>query len=84
MRWEKTWTRLIRGEYRNIAFADFVRVVEAFGFVERRVSGSHRLYSHPGVPRPISLQPLKGEAKPYQIAQFISLVEEFGLTPKAK
>ncbi len=75
----KTWKRIAAGS-RNIAFDDFARLVEAFGFRHRRTSGSHRIYSHPGVPRPLSLQPRNGDAKSYQIAQFLELVEEFGLT----
>jgi predicted RNA binding protein YcfA (HicA-like mRNA interferase family) len=75
----KTWERIAARQYRNIAFRDFVQVVEAFGFSYRRTSGSHQIYSHPSVPRPLSLQPMKGEAKPYQIAQFVTIVETFGL-----
>ena len=75
----KTWERIATHQYRNLTFADFVRVVEAFGFVLRRTSASHRIYSHPAVPRPLSLQQVKGEAKPYQVRQFAAVVEEFGL-----
>ena len=65
---------------RNVGFAEFCRLVEAFGFKLRRVSGSHYIYSHPEVPRPLSLQPRQREAKPYQISQFVEIVEEHGLT----
>jgi len=44
------------------------------------VSGSHYIYTHPQVPRPLSLQPRNREAKPYQISQFLDMVREFGLT----
>jgi hypothetical protein len=44
------------------------------------VSGSHHIYRHSEVPRPLSLQPRNGEAKPYQIAQFLDIVEEYKLT----
>ena len=73
----KTWERIASRQYRNIAFRDFVQVVEAFGFSYRRTSGSHQIYSHPSVPR--RLQPMRGEVKPYQIAQFVTIVETFGL-----
>ncbi len=65
---------------RNVGFAEFCRLVEAFGFKLRRVSGSHYIYSRPEVPRPLSLQPRQREAKPYQISQFLEIVEEHGLT----
>jgi hypothetical protein len=65
---------------RNVGFTEFCRLVEAFGFRLRRVSGSHHIYSHVKVLRPLSLQSRHGEAKPYQISQFIDMVEEYGLT----
>jgi len=72
--------RLLRGELRNVAFADFRRLVETFGFREHRRSGSHAVYLHPEVHENLSLQPHRSEAKPYQIRQFLSLVEEYNLT----
>ena len=35
-------------------------------------------------PRPLSLQPQGREAKPYQIRQFLEMVEEFGLTMEGR
>ena len=74
------WDRLAAGDTRNVGFTEFCRLIEAFGFVLRRVSGSHYIYIHPAVPRPLSLQPRQREAKPYQIAQFLQMVQEYGLT----
>ncbi len=71
--------RVSAGDTRNVSFTEFCRLIEAFGFTLRRVSGSHYIYIHPQVPRPLSLQPRQGEAKPYQIAQFVEIVEEFEL-----
>jgi len=67
------------GDTRNVGFTEFCRLIEAFGFTLRRVSGSHYIYTHPQVPRPLSLQPRQREAKLYQIAQFLEIVEEFEL-----
>ena len=74
------WDRLSRGDTRNVDFAEFCRLIEAFGFELRRISGSHHIYRHKRAARLLSLQPRNGEAKPYQIAQFVSIVEEFGLS----
>ncbi len=64
----------------NVAFADFVRLVEACGFVFDRQSGSHRIYKHRQHPDArLNLQPVDGEAKPYQIKQFLNLVEVYHL-----
>ncbi|MGQ0663527.1 MAG: type II toxin-antitoxin system HicA family toxin [Pseudomonadota bacterium] len=60
-----------------------MRRIEAFGFVHRRTTGSHWIFRHPAVPRPLSPQPRKGEAKPYQVAQFLEMVEEYGLRMEA-
>ena len=73
------WDRLASGDMRNVDFTEFRRLIEAFGFELRRVSGSHHIFSHPKVPRPLSLQPRHKEAKPYQISQFLEMVEEYGL-----
>jgi len=74
------WERLAAGDLYNVGFAEFRRLIESFGFRLRRLSGSHYIYTHPQVTRPLSLQPRNREAKPYQIAQFLEMVREFGLT----
>jgi len=68
--------RLVAGHRRNVRFADFVELVEDFGFVLDRQRGSHRLYRHPNFRERLNLQPIRGEAKVYQIEQFLSLVAE--------
>lgn len=78
-RQQRLCDRISAGDIQNVGFTEFCRLVEAFGFVLRRVSGSHYIYSHPQVPRPLSLQPRQQEAKPYQIGQFLEIVEEFEL-----
>ncbi len=61
-------------------FRDFQRVLEGFGFSLDRVNGSHHQYKHVLANRPLSIQPKGNMAKPYQIDQFLDMVEEFGLT----
>jgi len=63
----------------NVDFDDFVRLVEAFGFQLDRVTGSHRHYSREDLPQVLNLQPHRGQAKPYQIRQLLSLVERYDL-----
>lgn len=60
-------------------FADFERVLKAFGFTLECISGSHHIYKHPDVPRRLSIQPRGGRAKPYQIEQFLDMIEQLGL-----
>jgi predicted RNA binding protein YcfA (HicA-like mRNA interferase family) len=73
--------RRLSSHQTNVRFSDFARLVEAFGFVLDRHSGtSHRIYKHPRFPEArLNLQPVSGEAKPYQIRQFLQLVEEYNL-----
>jgi len=63
----------------NIRFSDFTSLVEAFGFRLARVSGSHHIFAHPEIPELVNLQNVKGQAKPYQIRQFLKLVEKYNL-----
>jgi predicted RNA binding protein YcfA (HicA-like mRNA interferase family) len=63
----------------NIAFRDLQRLLEKLGFRLNRISGSHHIYIHPRVPRPINLQAAGKDAKPYQIRQLRDMIEEFGL-----
>lgn len=65
---------------KNIAFQDMRRLVEGFGFELTRVSGSHHIFVHPDIPELLNLQQVDGEAKPYQIRQFLKLVERYSLT----
>jgi len=71
--------RLARGTVANVAFDDMRRLVEGFGFELRRVSGSHHIFAHPEIPELINLQAVRGQAKPYQIRQFLRLVERYDL-----
>ena len=71
--------RLLRGALRNVAFNDVVGLVEGFGFRLVRVSGSHHLFTHPDVSGLVNLQLVSGEAKPYQIRQFLHIVERYNL-----
>ncbi|HEV2100218.1 MAG TPA: type II toxin-antitoxin system HicA family toxin [Stellaceae bacterium] len=49
------WERLLTGDLRNVGFDEFRRLIEAFGFELRRVSGSHYIYTHPLASRPLSV-----------------------------
>ncbi len=63
----------------NVSFTDMQRLVEAFGFELRRTSGSHHVFVHPNISELLNLQEVRGQAKPYQIRQFVRLVERYAL-----
>ena len=71
--------RLSVGAVHNIPFSDFTDLVRGFGFELARVSGSHHIFVHPDIIEQVNLQQLGREAKPYQIRQFLRLVEQRNL-----
>jgi len=75
----RLFERLKQGHVRNVAFRDFVVVVERFGFRKVRQEGSHQAFSRTDVAELLNLQPVRGEVKPYQIRQFLRLVEKYNL-----
>ena len=44
-----------------------------------RQEGSHRAFVQTQVVEILNLQPIRGEAKPYQIRQFLRLIEKYNL-----
>ena len=76
---KKLLKRLAGGAVRNVAFADMVNLVEGFGFGLSCVNGSHHIFAHTDICELLNLQNVKGKAKPYQIRQFLRLVERYNM-----
>lgn len=57
-----------------------VKLIEAFGFKLSRVSGSHHIFSRSDIPKLVNIQNVKGQAKPYQVQQFLTLLEIYNLS----
>ena len=64
---------------KNIRFSDMLTLAQAFGFRLDRIEGSHHIMVHPNVPRPLNFQKVGGQAKPYQVRQFLKLIEQHNL-----
>lgn len=79
----KLWEK-IRDNPKNVRFRDFCRLIEWFGFQPKGGRGSHQTFFHPGVREILDVQPLGGEAKPYQIRQLIRLVQQYKLEGKGE
>jgi predicted RNA binding protein YcfA (HicA-like mRNA interferase family) len=75
----KLLRKLSSGAVQNVAFGDFVALVQGFGFSPRRVSGSHHIFGHANIPEQVNLQEVGGQVKPYQIRQFLRLVERYNM-----
>ncbi len=65
---------------RNLRFAEMVDLVQAFGFHQSRINGSHHIFVHQTVRELLNLQDVDGLVKPYQVRQFLRLVERYNLT----
>jgi predicted RNA binding protein YcfA (HicA-like mRNA interferase family) len=73
------YRKLLKAPRAALRFRDIQKLVVAFGFVCVRTRGSHRMYEHPQVPRPLILQPRGHEAKAYQQQEFLDMVEDYSL-----
>ena len=71
--------RLARGELQNVRFGEMIDLAGGFGFEAVRTSGSHHILARPGIRELVNLQSVGGQAKPYQIRQFLRLVERYNL-----
>jgi len=76
---KKLLRRLTMGAMGNVAFRDMVDLVEGFGFRQTRARGSHRIFVREGVRELLNLQDVGGQCKPYQIRQFLRIVERYNL-----
>lgn len=74
----KTLQKILAGS-KSIRFSDMISLVEGFGFRLSRTEGSHHIFVHPDIPELVNLQEVKGQAKPYQMRQFLKLVERHSL-----
>ncbi len=64
---------------KNVRFEKLCKIVEAFGFRFRGGKGSHRIYVLDEIGEMLNFQNVGGKAKPYQVRQFIKIVEEYNL-----
>jgi len=78
MKKRKLLNKILSGS-KNINFSDLVILAESFGFYLARSKGSHNIYVHKNIPELINLQNVKGKAKPYQVKQFLELIEKYNL-----
>ena len=75
---KKILKKILAGS-KNIRFSDMVNIVQGFGFILSRTDGSHHIFTRSDIPELVNLQNVKGQAKMYQIRQFLKLVEKYNL-----
>lgn len=77
----KLYAHLLASAKITLSFREFEQLIRAFGFTLDRQRGSHRTYVHPLCTRPLVIQLKKADgAAPYQVRQFIAMIEEFHLS----
>lgn len=62
----------------GLRFGELCQLAECVGFEFSRQRGSHRIYRHPGLRRTLSFQDSRGQAKPYQVRQLLTIIAELG------
>ena len=83
MKIEKLILKILNNQ-KNVKFDDFIQILNYFGFECDRISGSHHIFKNDEINELINIQNVKGEVKPYQIKQFISIIEKNGLNKRSK
>lgn len=76
---KKLLARLMANQ-KNVKYNDFVALLKAFGFRIDRREGSHTIYKNINLPVRLNIQSKKGEAKPYQVEQFLAIIEKHDLS----
>jgi len=75
---QKLWNKILNCQT-NIKFNDLESIIISFGFIHKNTNGSHKTYMKQGIPEIVNIQNSNGEAKPYQVKQFINVVKEYNL-----
>ena len=63
----------------SLRFNELCKLAEQLGFVLDRIRGSHFIYKHRNLRRPLNFQNVNGEAKPFQVKQLLEAAEELNL-----
>jgi len=69
---------------KNVRFGKMCNIAAVFGFKYKGGKGSHRIYMKEGVEEMLNFQNVGGKAKPYQVKQFIKIIEKYDLTKEEK
>ena len=64
---------------KDVRFESICKAAEVIGFRFRGEKGSHKIYVREGVREMLNLQNVGGKAKPYQVKQFLKVIETYKL-----
>ena len=71
--------RKLKENPKNIRFEELCTAAELFGFKFRGGKGSHKIFVREGIREMLNFQNVKGKVKPYQVRQFINIIEQYNL-----
>jgi hypothetical protein len=75
----KLYDRIVSGQSdANLPFEQTVNMVEFLGF-DKRISGSHHIFTREDIEEVINLQDVGGECKPYQVRQMRTVLLKYNL-----
>ena len=63
----------------NVRYSDFVMLIKTYVFRRTRGNGSHEIYRRKDIMDIVNIQNDNGQAKSYQVKQFLSLIEKYNL-----
>ncbi|MBI4837930.1 MAG: type II toxin-antitoxin system HicA family toxin [Nitrospirae bacterium] len=72
----------IKNNPQDVRFDEICRLAELFGFKYKGGKGSHKVYGRKGIHEILNFQNVSGMAKPYQVRQFLKIIEDYNLTMK--
>ena len=75
----KLYDRIVSGRSdANIPFEQTVNLLEYLGF-DKRIRGSHHIFTREGIEELIDLQEVEGKVKPYQVKQVRAVLKKYNL-----
>ena len=72
----------LRSRPNKIRFERFLRITFRFGFRVKGGRGSHIVLSRSDIPEIMTIQNEKGKVKPYQVKQFLKILEKYNMKEK--
>lgn len=77
---EKILDQILRGgSDQNVTFDDLTALLVSLDF-EKRIKGSHHVFSKEGIEEIINIQPSGSKAKPYQVKQVRAVIVKYKLS----
>lgn len=71
--------RKLKEKPTNVRFEELCKTAKLFGFKFKGGKGSHRIFARQGIKELLNFQNVGGKVKPYQVRQFIKVIEKYNL-----